>query len=77
MENQKIKHLTDLLQNIAAGVNHHQSHRVYALEVVLFEDDKEVLRTNLATILDYLANDIYWNEESDWRNANRAKVLGL
>jgi len=72
-----IKNKTDLLLNIAHGLNKHDTCKISDLEVVLLEDGEEVLRAGVATALDYLANDIYWNEESDWRNANLAEVRVL
>ena len=72
-----IKRSDELLQNIAAGVNKLDHNKVGDLEVVFYEDGKEVLATGLATALDYLAQDIYWNEEGSWANAERAEVRTL
>ena len=74
---QHIKNHLSLLQNIAADMHKYDGRKIRDLEVVLLEDGKPVLCTDLPTVLDYLANDIYWNEESDWRNANRAEVRVL
>lgn len=71
---QHIKNCHELLQIIAAGVNHYSNHHVYNLEVTFTDEGEEVLTTDVATALDYLANDIYWNEEGDWSNANSAEV---
>lgn len=69
-----IIHREALLQNIAAGLNQHDGTKIANLEVVLYHDGEEVLRTDVPTMLDYIANDIYWNEVNDWSHANRAEV---
>lgn len=70
----KIKNMRGLLQNIAAGLNRFDYIRVSNLEVIFYENDQEVLRTNVQTALDYLANDIYWNGDGDWSQATHAEV---
>ena len=57
-------------------LNKHRECRTVHLEVMLFDADsgEEVLRTDVPPVLDYVANDIYWNEEGDWSDANRAEV---
>ena len=72
-----IKNKMDLLLNIAHGLNRHNTCRISDLEVVFYENDTIVLETNVQTALDYLANDIYWNEDSCWSNANLAEVRTL
>jgi len=69
-----IKHRDELLQQIAAGVNKHERVRICDLEVTFTYDGTIVLKTDLQTALDYLANDIYWNESSSWSEANLACV---
>ena len=44
------------------------------MEVVFFKNNEVVLRTNVPTALDYLANDIYWNENNNWTDATHAVV---
>lgn len=75
MNDRKIKNMEGLLQNIAAGLNLHS--KLGNLEVVFYENNKEVLCTNVQTALDYLANDIYWNEDNDWSQATHAKVRSI
>lgn len=72
-----IRHKISLLQNIAAGLNQHERRKVCDLEVSLYQDGKCVLQTSVPTALDYLANDIYWNEENNWSEANIAEVTVL
>jgi len=69
-----IKNQRVLLQNIAAGLNKYDDTRIGSLEVIFFRNRKEVLRTDVQTALDYLANDIYWNECGDWSDATHAEV---
>jgi hypothetical protein len=70
----EIRHREGLLQNIASGLSRFQENKIYNLQVRFLEDGKTVLKADVPTALDYLANDIYWNEESDWSNANIAVV---
>ncbi|MCK5603598.1 hypothetical protein KAR91_17060 [Candidatus Pacearchaeota archaeon] len=72
-----IKNKMDLLLNIAHDLNRHNTCSIANLEVVFYEDKEVVLETGVATALEYLANDIYWNEESNWSNANLAEVRTL
>jgi hypothetical protein len=79
----KIKNWRTLLQNIAAGLNKHNQTNLGCLEVVFFENnpltdlDEEIVKTGVQTALDWIANDIYWNEEADWSNATHAEVRSL
>lgn len=71
----KIVHWRELLQNIAAGVSHHELASPSSMEVILRDGDGEVvLKAGIATVLDYIASDLYWNEESDWSDARTAEV---
>lgn len=76
-EPRNIKRTFELIQTIAAGLNRHNMSRTGDLEVYLYKDGKIVLKTGVATALDYLANDIWWNEEGEWDKANRAEVRTL
>jgi hypothetical protein len=76
-EPRKIKNAFDLLQNIAAGLNQRTMDTVCNLEVILYTDGEPVLRTDVATALDYLANDLWWNGDGEWDNADRAEVKSL
>ena len=69
-----IKNMEILLQNIAAGLNKLKQHKICNLEVVFYKDKEIVLNTDVQTALDYLANDVYWNAENNWTDANTAKV---
>jgi len=72
------KQTRELLQTIAAGLNRHHDVKGACLEVALFDaDGTEVLVTDVPTVLDYLANDLTWNEESDWSDAVYAEVRTL
>jgi len=63
-----------LLQDISDGINQHHQNSIACLEVIFYEDGEEVLKTGLPTALNYLANDIYWNEEGNWSLADMAKI---
>jgi hypothetical protein len=73
-EPRKIKNAFDLLQNIAAGLHKHHMSRVANLEVILYQDNEAVCSGDVQTVLDYLANDLWWNEENEWDGADRAEV---
>jgi len=70
----KITRWRELLQDIAAGVCKLDNVRSGLLHVRLYQDGTEVLSAPLATVLGYLANDVYWNEENNWSGADRATV---
>lgn len=57
-----IRRAPELLQNIAAGLNLNNHYPLSVLEVVLYEGDEVVLRAGVATVLDYLANDIFYDD---------------
>lgn len=77
MSEWKIKNRETLLQNIAAGLNHRKTSCLVHLEAVFYEDGEVVMKRDVPTALDYLANDIYWDEDSDWSNADTASVETL
>ncbi len=69
-----IKFKNTLLQNIADGLNKYQSRKIIDLEVQFFVDKKLVMTRDVPTALNYLVNDIYWDEDNDWSDANHAKM---
>jgi|TARA_Y100000034_G_scaffold121388_1_gene165528 hypothetical protein len=75
--NVKIKRANELLHLIAAGLNQHKQVALCNLEVALLCGGEEVLVADVQTVLDYLANDIYWNEDGDWSSADTAVVRSL
>ncbi len=44
------------------------------VNVGFYLGEELLLETYLARALDYLANDVYWNEEGNWSLADTAKV---
>ncbi|KKN03883.1 hypothetical protein LCGC14_1103130 [marine sediment metagenome] len=69
-----IKFKNTLLQNIADGLNKYQSRKIIDLEVQFFVDKELVMTRDVPTALNYLVNDIYWDEDNDWSDANHAKM---
>ena len=69
-----IKFKNTLLQNIADGLNKYQSRKIIDLEVQFFVDNELVMTRDVPTALNYLVNDIYWDEDNDWSDANHAKM---
>ena len=65
-----------ILQNIAAGLNYRLEHKVADLTVTFYCPDGTI-DFSVPDALDYLANDIYWNEEANWADATSAKVRVL
>jgi hypothetical protein len=68
-----IQYKDELLQQIAAGVNEHRNVQASCLEVVFKVDDNEY-SFDLPTVLDCLANDLYWDERGNWSEARIAEV---
>ena len=71
-----IRYQRELLQQIAAGLNHCASQRVAHLVVVFVFQDHEY-RFGLVDALDALANDIYWDERGNWSEARVARVESI
>lgn len=75
-----LKHADALLADIARdlkALEHRNNGRtpVGVIEVAFCSDDgKEIVTMGLGAALDALANDIYWNEEANWSDAQRALV---
>lgn len=71
-----VKYHVGLLQQIAAGVNKHKNVPAQCLRVTFRTDDDEY-EFNLASALDVLANDLYWDERGDWSEAKIAMVESI
>jgi hypothetical protein len=75
-----IKNAGALLYDIAAGLNRFNKPKcrtpVNCIEVIFHCEDKDY-QFGLAQALDYLANDIYWDETGNWADATRATVVTL
>ena len=69
-----IENRDSLLSAIAHALVRLKSVKVDLIEVTFFEDEVKLLSTDLTTALQYLGDDIYWNEEGNWSQANRVKV---
>lgn len=63
-----------LISQIVEGVGKHHGAPIYLIEAVLYEGDKEVLRTEAAKAIGYLVDGIYWDENTNWSKADRAEV---
>ena len=70
-----IKYRDELLDGIATGLKQHEDVRICNLEVILSDGDGNVvLKTSVPDVLNYIANDIYWDEETDWSKARLVEV---
>lgn len=76
-----------LLQDITSGLKdprlavssdktHGKTHdlRLWNMEVAFLEDGEIVANFDVPGAFDAIVNDIYWDEEGDWRNADEARV---
>jgi hypothetical protein len=69
------RNVPELLQQVAAGINRCDRVQVACIEVVLYGADGEELKVaGLTTVLDWMANGIYWDEEDSWASARVAEV---
>ena len=78
-----IVHRDSLLDQIARGLRalvddavgrRGQTLAIESLEVQLFVGEQCRLACDVPMALSYLANDIYWDEQFDWSDADRAEV---
>lgn len=72
-----LKHPTALLQGIVDGLKQELEHapgRRVADLTVTFHVKDEAYDFTLDSALDALANDLYFDERGDWRDAERATV---
>lgn len=73
-----LKHRDELLSDLSnglkaaavsiGGVNMHR------LSALIMRDADILVKMNFVQALDYVVNDIYWNEECNWSEANQAIV---
>lgn len=75
----KLKNRESLLQNLADGLRELEASdhppRLSNLKFTLFKGDEELTYVySVSVILDWIVNDITWNEESDWSEADRLTV---
>ena len=65
--NSKLPHKNAWLQQIADGLKRNFLARTGANEVGLVDKHNEIEYTfELATFIDYIANEVYWDERGDW-----------
>ena len=67
----------ELLDDIATGlrdVTHQRQHVPLACIEVTFCTDQEIVSMSLEQAIRYIACDITWNEEANWRHATSARV---
>jgi len=70
-----IQNKMDLLQGIADGLKDHAHERVENL-IVEFEvlDDGDTFDFDVPTAIDYLVNNVHWDERGDWSMADSVRV---
>jgi hypothetical protein len=72
-------HREDLLWQLAQEIKRLEDERAHTelchLKVRFFKDDEEITRIySIAIALDWIVNDIYYNEKANWSEANKLTV---
>jgi hypothetical protein len=49
--------------------------RLYSISVQFLKDDQPLKKGNLNWALDCISNDLYWDDESNWEDANKAELF--
>ena len=70
----KLKHREALLQTLASGLNQYPGHRMGDLNVSFMHDGEVLLSLGVAQAVDYIANDLWWDADSDWSEATHVVV---
>lgn len=63
------KNKLSLLDDIARGLKKHERHSVANLKASFFKEGECLLETSIAAAIDYLANDITFDEKGEWSEA--------
>lgn len=66
-----------LLDGIANGLREFDHAPTSCLEVAFCDEDSVLWKGGVVAALDAIANDLYWNEDGDYRDADRAEVRVL
>lgn len=74
MINAKLSMLDDIARGLRALLVKSPDVKLSCIEVRLWDGEDCLLTCYLPTAVEYLANDIHWNEEGDWSSATRATV---
>ena len=72
-----LKNREKLLQDIAEGLRtlDASSTPIQCVEVALKSEGEIVRQSSLHVALDSIANDLYWDEQGDWSDADSAEVV--
>ena len=70
----EIQNRDELLSDLARSLAPYGDTKLDLLEVTLFCGGEPVLKAGVRTVLEYLADDIYWNEDSNWSEADSLKT---
>lgn len=68
-----IKNKDKLLQDIADGLKANERYSLSNLEVAFFVGQTAYTLT-VGHAIDFIVNDIYWDERGNWAKADRAEV---
>ena len=72
-----LKHKAKLLSDIANGLLRNSNSEIDDLEVAFYVGAKRFEIGAVYVALDYIANDIYWDERGNWSEADVASVYTL
>lgn len=74
-QNSKLPHKNAWLQQIADGMKRNFMARTGSQEVVLVDKENEIeFAFDLATFIDYIANEVYWDERGDWSQISELRL---
>lgn len=72
-EQNVIKNKNKLLQDIADGLKANERYALSNLEVAFFVG-KTAYTLTVGHAIDFIVNDVYWDERGNWSKADRAEV---
>jgi len=73
------RHANRLLQDIADGLRGYEDGEVKlsSLEVTLYHNERKLLSLSVGQAIDWIVNDVTWDERGDFSAANSAEVVVL
>ena len=72
-----MNYANELLQQVASDLNKYpyfEKCPVSALKVIITNENDEMFEFSLASFLDAVANNLYWDERGNWSDARKAHI---
>jgi hypothetical protein len=68
----KIKNSFKLLSDIVDGLNKIVDYKTHLIQIYVkfYKDEEELTQFSLIKALEVIAEDLYWDEHSNWSEAN-------